>query len=330
MAAVVAVVAVGGGGGLLLDLQSRTVALPEQPIPDPATSPTPAAQALIAQPPAARPPVAQAPEIQAPEIRAPEIRAPGSPVRRSPSSGPAPERSSAPTSPAGQPTANRGEPNTVDLAAWRLTLPTRGDKGGAALVDPLGSVGPWLNRTGNGAFTLWAPSKGATTKNSQHARTELVGRQNFTAGEGPRTLRASVAVTQTPSESQDIILGQIHGAGDIKSVPFVMLHYKAGAIKVVVKKGQSGSDATTYPLLSGVPLGSRFSFTIADAGDGTMVFAATRGSDSRRVSAPIPGAFRGATVRFQAGAYQLGKPRDGADEGGRVTFYGLTDKPTAP
>ena len=104
-----------------------------------------------------------------------------------------------------------------------------------------------------------------------------------------------------------------------------MLHYTAGTIRVVVKNGRSGDEAAKYSLLSGVPLGARFSFTITDAGDGTMVFSATRGADTRRVSAPIPQAFRGATVRFQTGAYQLGKSGGGADEGGRVTFYGLTE-----
>jgi hypothetical protein len=337
MAAVVAIAAVGGGG-LLLDPQARTVAQPEQPIPEPATTPpTPAAQALAAPPPNARPPAQALPTQALPTQALPEqafsaqpppaparIPAPRSPETspgdRAPSSGRTPERSRT----ARPPAANRAEPSGIDLAGWRLTLPTKGDKGGAALVDPLNQVGPWLNRTLNGAFTFWAPTKGATTKNSQHARTELVSRQNFTAGQDARTLRASVTVTQTPS-SDNIILGQIHGAGDMKSVPYVMLHYKGGTIEVVVKKGRSGDAADRFTLLTGVPLGARFGFTIADAGDGTMVFSATRGAQTRRVSAEVPQSFRGATVRFQAGAYQLGEG-GGSDEGGRVTFHGLTEK----
>src|SRR5207342_1317786 len=100
---------------------------------------------------------------------------------------------------------------------------------------------PWLTTADNGGVTFWAPVDGATTKNSSHARTELVQRDTFAAGSAPHTLTASATVTQLPNENPDVILGQIHGAEDIKSVAWVMLHYFDGAIKVVVKQAQSGS-----------------------------------------------------------------------------------------
>jgi hypothetical protein len=133
-------------------------------------------------------------------------------------------------------------------------------------------------------------------------------------------------VAQAPSGNQDIIIGQIHGADDISSVPFVMLHYDAGTIKVVMKQAQSGSTSDKYPLITGVPLGARFDYTISDPGNGKLIFTATYGSNSRQASAAIPAPFKGATVRFQAGAYQQGEGGNGsAADGARLTFFTLDE-----
>jgi Alginate lyase len=129
-----------------------------------------------------------------------------------------------------------------------------------ASVNPAAASPPWLSTDDSGGLAFFAPVDGAKTKNSDHARTELVGLGTFTAGSGRHTLRASITVSQVPADARDVIIGQIHGADTIKSVPFVMLHYDA---------------------------------------------------------------FRGATVRFQAGAYQQGRSGHGAaaDDGARLTFF---------
>ena len=221
----------------------------------------------------------------------------------------------------------------VKLDGWKLTIPEASATGTAASVNPVNGAEPWLTRGDNGSVTFWAPVQGATTPNSQHARTELVSLQNFKAGAGPHTLRASVSVGQVPSAKQDIILGQIHGADDISSVPFVMLHYDAGQIRVVVKQVQSGSTSAKYPLIAGVPLNSPFEFTISDTGNGNLSFTATHGSDSRTATAAIPTPFHGATVRFQAGDYQQAESGGGGPgtastggDGARVTFFALDEQ----
>jgi len=216
----------------------------------------------------------------------------------------------------------------VDLTGWKLTLPEAGAQGAAASRTPADSVPPWLTREDDGRITFWAPVSGVTTPNSQHPRTELVSMNNFQAGASPHTLTASVAVGQAPAGNQDIILGQIHGAGDINSVAFVMLHYTAGAIRVVVKKQQGGTASDKYSLLSNVPLGAWFDYTISDNGDGNMTFSARYGSDAQRVTVPIPGPFRDATVRFQAGDYQQGTTCNSRD-GALVTFNTLREQPYA-
>lgn len=238
-------------------------------------------------------------------------------------------------------------PGVGALAGWKLTLPLPGKKGNAEIVDPAQVAPPWLTVDPTGNLTFWAPTTGATTEHSEHPRTELDNLSNFQAGSGPQALTASVSVAQVPAQGQDVIIGQIHGADDISSVPFVMLHYTDGTVTVVVKQQQKGEQHINYPLLHDVPLGQRFDFGIRDDGNGTLTFSATAGDQKASVDAPLPGAFAGATVRFQAGAYQQSgndtsglsgnvstgtdpaATPSGPDDGARLTFYALQTGPGA-
>ena len=223
-------------------------------------------------------------------------------------------------------------PSDVKLDGWQLTLPIADpDSGDADTVNPAKVSPPWLTTADNGGVIFWAPVDGATTKNSSHARTELVQRDTFAAGSEPHTLTASATVTQLPKENPDVILGQIHGAEDIKSVAWVMLHYFDGAIKVVVKQAQSGSASQDYVLADSVPLNAPFTFRLSDNGNGTLTFGLDAAGQTKTATAPVPAAFAKATVRFQVGAYQQAESTDGAaaDDGARVTFTKITtdDKP---
>jgi hypothetical protein len=218
-------------------------------------------------------------------------------------------------------------PSDVKLDSWQLTLPVADpDSGDADTVNPAKVSPPWLTTADGGGVTFWAPVDGATTKNSSHARTELVQRDNFAAGSEPHTLTASATVGQLPSENPDVILGQIHGAEDLKSVAWVMLHYFDGAIKVVVKQAQSGSASQDYVLADSVPLNTPFTFRLSDNGNGTLTFGLDANGQTKTATAPVPPAFTGATVRFQVGAYQQAEAEDGAaaGDGARVTFTKIT------
>jgi hypothetical protein len=194
-------------------------------------------------------------------------------------------------------------------------------------MDPAVVAPPYLTTDPTGALVFWAPVAGATTKHSDHARTELNSLTSFAAGTERHSLTASVVVNQAPAQGKDVIIAQIHGADDISSVPYVMLHWADGALKVVVKQAQSGAAAMDYPLTGAVPLGDKFDIGITDNGDGTMTFSASYAGDAPTATAPVPAAFSGASVRFQAGAYQLDtSPGTTAapDDGARVTFSTLT------
>lgn len=226
------------------------------------------------------------------------------------------------------------EPATTGpLAGWQLTLPVPGPKGDAQIVNPAVVSPPWLTTDGAGQLVFWAPVRGVTTKNSEHARTELDHLDTFAAGRGARTLTASVTVTQLPTAVPEVIVGQIHGAKDdkmdISSVPFVMLFYAGGTVRAVVKQEQTGAAHTDIPLLTDVGLGTRFDYTLTDVGDGTLGVTATANGRTARGEAPVPAAFSGATVRFQAGAYQQAPSSESAPdtEGARVTFSTITVGP---
>lgn len=229
--------------------------------------------------------------------------------------------------PASDPAGSSGSSGSAAmLAGWQLTLPVPGSGGGAAIVNPAAVTPPWLTTDTTGALVFWAPVAGVTTPHSPHARTELDRLDDFTAGGSPQTLSATVTVSQVPSEVPEVIVGQIHGAGTISSVPFVMLFYGNGAVRAVVKQEQSGNGHTDVPLLTGVPVGTAFDYTITDAGDGNLAFTAGSAGRTATGAAPIPAAFAGAPVRFQAGAYQQApsSPAAAPDDGARVTFSAIT------
>jgi hypothetical protein len=248
--------------------------------------------------------------------------APPPPPDPAPPPPPAPATAPAPDAPGAAPAAP-----APSLAGWKLTLPTPSGDGLAATVDPARVVPPFLTADPVGALVFWAPVAGATTRNSDHARTELNSLTTFAAGSGRHALAATVTVNQVPSEGKEVILAQIHGADDLRAVPFVMLRWADGALRVVVKQERSGPSAKSYPLTSDVPLGARFDIGMVDNGDGTLTFTANFQGDAPEVTAPLPAAFAGAPVRFQAGAYQQAispGTTAGPDEGARVTFSALT------
>lgn len=224
------------------------------------------------------------------------------------------------------PTAPTSALPGIDLAGWKLSIPEENDDGNATSIEPATMKAPWLTPAADGGLMFWAPTTGATTENSDHPRTELQSLTNFQAGSsGRHTLAASLTLLQLPQDGRGIILGQIHGADDISSVPYVMLRIQKGRLRVVVKQVQDGDDLVDYPLLDKVGLGSRIDYTITDLGNGSMTFSATDNGTTRQATAPVPDAFHGATVRFQAGDYQQANQSAGAQDGARVIFHQLAE-----
>lgn len=215
----------------------------------------------------------------------------------------------------------------IALAGWKLTLPVDSSgslSGSAKQLSAAAITEPWLTRNADGSLTFWAPSSGAKTANSEHARTELVSTNDWMFGSGVHTLSATVSVSQVPQSNPDVCVGQVHGGGSIKSIPFVMLHYRDGNIVVIVKQVLHGSASQSITLLTGVPLNGTFSYTITDNGDGTLGLSATYNGQTEKATAQVVPEFMGTDQRFQAGDYQQATSGLSASDGGRVTFYALS------
>ena len=237
-------------------------------------------------------------------------------------------RTATPATPAPPPSLAPLSPNGIDLTGWKLSIPEANDDGDAASITPAALKAPWLTPAPNGGLMFWAPTAGATTKNSDHPRTELQSLSYFQAGSGVHTLSASLTLLQLPKDGGGIILGQIHGADGISSVPYVMLRVQDNKLRVVVKQEGKGSKLINYPLLDNVGQNSQLDYTIADLGNGSMTFSATYNGQTRQTTAPVPAKFVGKTVRFQAGDYQQANESAGPQDGGRVLFHRLAQQST--
>jgi hypothetical protein len=206
------------------------------------------------------------------------------------------------------------------LAQWSLIVPVSksGQPAGkdAAFYSPARVDAPYLTQRTGGSLSFYAPSVGATTPGSPHPRTELERLHTFGIVAGDwNTMTATVAVTQVPSDTHKIIIGQLHYNVDR---PFVTLRYDNGTVNVIADRGASCT------LLTGVALGQRFSYQITQRGYYLLFAASTtvgRRTVRRAVITGLPDAMRGTTGRFSAGDYQQDVLIAGS--AGRVTFYGL-------
>ena len=238
-------------------------------------------------------------------------------------------RTAAPATPAAPPPLAPLSPPGIDLSGWKLSIPEENDDGDAASIVPATVKAPWLTPAQEGGLLFWAPTSGATTKNSDHPRTELQSLSYFQAGSGVHALSASLTLLQLPRDGGGIIVGQIHGADAISSIPYVMLRVQDNKLRVVVKQVGKGKKLINYPLLDNVGLNSPLDYTITDLGNGSMTFSATYAGQTRQTTAPVPAKFLGKTVRFQAGDYQQAKDSSGGpQDGGRVLFHRLAQQST--
>lgn len=182
---------------------------------------------------------------------------------------------------------------------------------------------PWLTRNSGGALVFWAPTKGATTPNSAHPRTELVSTSSFSGdSSGTHTLSATLSVQQLPP-ANDIIVGQIHGGGSSSSIPLLMLHYASGSLTVWVRPTPSTGSQKVATVLTGVPLNTSFSYKITETGS-SMKVSVTYGSKTGSSTIALGSGFDGMNLRFQAGDYQQSDANSSSTEGGKMTITALS------
>ena len=230
-------------------------------------------------------------------------------------------------SPASAAPANSVKPAaTVSISGWDLTLPVDSSGcqcGNAEQLSPAAIDSPWLTRSSSGALVFWAPTKGATTPNSAHPRTELVSTSSFSGdSSSTHTLKSTLSVQQLPP-ANDIVIGQIHGGGSSSSIPLLLLHYTSGSLTVWVRPTPSTGSQQVATLNTGVPLNGSFSYTISETGS-SMKVSTTYGSTTKSTTIPLGSGFDGMTLRFQAGDYQQSDANSSTTEGGRLKITSLS------
>ena len=230
----------------------------------------------------------------------------------------------------------------LTLAPWKLILPINSsgqEKMGTTSIskDSTKLLNGYFSKYFYGAqdsgVVFWCPIDGATTTptaGSNHPRSELLENYLWTMDKGG-TLNASLIVNKYPKDSNNIIIGQIHGGGVSSAAPFVMLHITSGSIVAYVKGTLTDNVGTQkFTLLKNVALGAKLNYSIGTDGTNIIITASCPGATGTgywKVGIPTP--WIGVTVHFSAGDYVQSTGTDSTD-GGKVTFYKLNISHSAP
>lgn len=175
----------------------------------------------------------------------------------------------------------------------------------------------------DGAMTFWAPEKGVTTANSNYARSEL--REMNSDGSpadwklaGSHQLQATLRVV---SVTNHVCVGQIHlGSGGTSTKPLVELYYYNNG-NIVLGVEDSASGGQTQHQIANVPVGTKWSYTIAVSGGNTIVL--TVNGKTTKYAIPSLSSFTKYDMYFKAGSYNQSSSNS-TTKGARVAFYALT------
>lgn len=214
-----------------------------------------------------------------------------------------------------------------NLSVWELQEPV-GSPGSPRTIPSSQLQGPkgyqdsyFYTDKNDGAMTFWAPEKGVTTPNSNYARSEL--RETNSDGSeaewklaGSHQLQATLRVV---SVTDHVCVGQIHlGTGGSSTKPLVELYYfNNGDIVLGTENSPSGGQTTHR--IANVPVGTRWSYTIAVTGGNTVVLTV----NGKTTKYPIPSSFDAYHMYFKAGSYNQSSSNS-TTRGARVAFYALT------
>ncbi|AGZ44762.1 polysaccharide lyase family 7 protein [Actinoplanes friuliensis] len=214
-----------------------------------------------------------------------------------------------------------------NLGIWQLQLPV-GSPGSPTTIpsSQLKGANGYVNPTyfftdkTDGSMTFWAPEKGVTTPNSKYARSELREMNaNGSAADwklaGSHKLNATLRI---PNVTKNVCVGQIHlGSGGPSTKPLVELYYRPnGDIYLGTENSPDGGQ--TLHKVGNVPLGTKWSYTIAVSG-GNKINLTVNGSTT---SYSIPSSFNPYGMYFKAGSYNQSSS-DSTTNGAKVKFYVL-------
>ena len=238
--------------------------------------------------------------------------------------------------------ANVAPGGNFDLSIWELQEPV-GTTGSPNMVQPAKLVGAsgysdaYFYTGTDGSMTFYCPVKGVvTTGNSSYARSELRemnadGTVANWAIAGSHSLSATLKVVSVPDH---VCIGQIHlgtalpGNSGTSTLPICELFYASnGDIKLGIESSATGSEGSyaKMPVITNVPVGQEFSYTIQLVANGTLTVTILDGKSNPVTVKTIDASFFTYGVYFKAGDYDQTTPNNATyiNDAATVSFYAL-------
>lgn len=225
----------------------------------------------------------------------------------------------------------------LDFSTWNLSIPEPTPAAQVIKTEQLlkGYKSPYFYPTSDGSgIVFWAPVIGGHTKTAHYPRSELRETHadgslyNWKYSETNSSLNSTLEVNQIPS-SQKIIIGQIHGWGEDGATPLIKLQYRykdkgEGLVETLVRQKPDDKDSPSTVLLRGIPLNSRFDYSITLSSAGLLQVEVVRPNGERgHFEVTLDASWKDHPMYFKAGAY-VQDNEGSSSEGGKVTFYKAT------
>ena len=239
-----------------------------------------------------------------------------------------------------------------DLSHWYLQLPTSGGvlTGTGGSVDSFstsqlvaGATNAYFYTGPDGAMTFMVPDNGATTSGSTHPRSEL--REELVANStslnwtmyGTHIMTATCVVSNVPSDTQKVCIGQIHESGGIANNEH-MIMFDLGNRRIYANVSSDGNLASTtfsqtFVSGSGVALGTPIKYTMSVV-EGVLTISVNNVTNSWGLFSGTNynghvftnwDRASGNTVYFKAGDYnQTDNTCACSNDFAKVAFYSLT------
>ncbi|WP_349616544.1 polysaccharide lyase family 7 protein [Azotobacter salinestris] len=223
----------------------------------------------------------------------------------------------------------------IDLSYWNLTTPEVTSTGGAVTYWPELPTSSYFSILGNGDLALWAPTKGATTTNSERTRTEFreivpgtKTLKNWQLGEFlSQYLRVAMSLQQTTPNGR-VVVAQIH-VKDI-SRPMLKILWDNGSLRARIRQHCNQVSDPEFVLLEGIPLGERISFSVGVSQGGVISINLAHGARRGECRFNMLPSYVGRLLYFKAGLYNQEDATDltPADAGSRAIIHKLETERT--
>lgn len=223
-----------------------------------------------------------------------------------------------------------------NLSAWKLQLPVDAQSQFLGKAAEIKALEGYYNKSyfyaaSDGAMIFRAPVYGATTGNSDFARSELREMNGsvpaeWTLKEGGHlsaTLEVDIAPTKVNGTAGKIVIGQIHG-GDSQLVRLAWVNGKIYFANDVTANGQRNLHVKLLDAQGNEPsvsLNERFSYSM-DVTDKKLVVSVIADGKTYTSTSKINASWLDNMFYFKAGAYLGVNEKTGRGEG-QTSFYAL-------